>query len=57
MIYMIDIIIVTYNAKDKLKRCLKSIEKYTKGIPHSPTIVNNNSADGAFAFLKNYQSN
>lgn len=52
---MLDIIIVTYNAKDKLKRCLKSIEKYTKGLSYLLTVVNNNSTDGTIQFLKTYQ--
>lgn len=52
---MIDIIVVTYNAKDKLKRCLDSIEQYTRGIEYLLTVVNNNSSDGTFPFLKQYQ--
>ncbi len=52
---MINIIIVTYNAKDKLKRCLESVEKYTKGISYLLTIVDNHSTDGTFEFLKNYK--
>lgn len=52
---MIDIIVVTYNAKNKLKRCLESIEKYTKSIRYLLTVVNNNSTDGTPQFLKNYR--
>lgn len=52
---MLDIIIVTYNAKDKLSRCLKSIEKHTKKTDYLLTIVNNNSTDGTFQFLEKYR--
>lgn len=52
---MVDIIVVTYNARNELKRCLKSVEKYTKGIRYLLTIVNNDSTDGTSRFLKNYQ--
>lgn len=52
---MIDIIIVTYNAKDKLRRCLESVRKYTDGIKYSLVIVNNNSSDRTLQFLKNYR--
>ena len=52
---MFDMIIVTYNAKDKLKQCLESVEKHTNGMSYLLTIVNNHSTDGAFEFLKNYK--
>lgn len=52
---MLDIIIVTYNAKDKLKLCLKSVERHTKGIEYLLAVVNNHSTDGTFHFLKKYQ--
>ncbi len=49
-----DIIIVTYNAKDKLRRCLESVKKYTNGLRYALTVVNNCSSDGTLIFLKNY---
>lgn len=52
---MFDIIIVTYNAKDKLKRCLIALEKHTKSLGYLLTVINNNSTDGTPLFLKNYQ--
>jgi len=52
---MFDIIIVTYNAKDKLKLCLKSVKKYTNSADYSLIIVNNHSTDGTSIFLKKYQ--
>ncbi|MDP2939176.1 MAG: glycosyltransferase [Candidatus Omnitrophota bacterium] len=52
---MIDIIVVTYNAKNKLKLCLSSVERHTNGIKYLLTVVNNNSSDGTLQFLKKYQ--
>ncbi len=53
---MTDIVIVTYNAKDKLAMCLRSIAKHTKETPYRLILVDNNSQDGTAEFLKkNYQ--
>ncbi|MDP2939169.1 MAG: glycosyltransferase [Candidatus Omnitrophota bacterium] len=52
---MFDLIIVTYNAKDKLRLCLSSVERHTNGIQYMLTVVNNNSSDGTLQFLKKYQ--
>jgi len=49
---MFDIIIVTYNAKERLKKCIYSIEKYSKKSDYELTIVDNNSTDGTLAYLK-----
>lgn len=49
---MFDIIIVTYNAKDKLKKCIRSIERHTKKSKYELTVVDNNSTDGTLAYLK-----
>ncbi len=49
---MVDIIIVTYNAEDKLKRCLLSIEKQTRKTPYLLTIINNNGRDISCEYLK-----
>lgn len=51
---MIDIIVVTRNAKEKLKACLSSIKKYTTTVPYKLTVINNNSSDGTKAFLDRY---
>jgi len=40
---MIDIIIVTYNADDKLNKCLWSLARHTRGLSYLVTIVNNNT--------------
>ena len=50
----VDIIIVTFNAIDKLRGCLESIERHTKNTSYALTIVNN-SSDGTLHFLKHYQ--
>ena len=51
---MIDIIIVTYNAEKKLRRCLKSIEKNTRDIDYCLTILDNASTDKTGVYLKKY---
>jgi len=48
---MLDIIVVTYNAKNKLKRCLESIERHAGNISHWLTIVDNASNDGTTDYL------
>ena len=52
---MFDLIIVTYNALPKLKRCLDSIARHTSKIPYSLTILDNCSQDGTRRFLGQYQ--
>ena len=52
----IDIIIVTYNAKEKLKRCLQSLRRYTHTFDYRLTIVNNNSSDGTAEYLERYNA-
>lgn len=47
-----DIIIVNYNSKECLTRCLESIEKYTV-YPYQLIIIDNNSNDGSQSYLKN----
>lgn len=54
---MVDIIVVTYNAKDKLRKCLESVERYTTGTNYLLTVVNNHSMDGTLEFLKSYKKN
>lgn len=44
--------IVTYNSKELLNRCLKSIYKYTKGITFEVIVVDNASVDGTHAMVK-----
>ncbi len=53
----IEIIIVTYNAKEKLIKCLRSVQKYTKEIAYKLTIIDNHSSDGTADFLeRNYKN-
>ncbi len=47
---MVDIIIVTYNAKNKLRRCINSVKKHTK--EYLLTVVDNCSRDGTSQYLK-----
>ena len=47
----INIIIVTYNAKNLLKKCVSSIRRFTHS-PYLITVVDNGSSDGTFSFLK-----
>ncbi|MDD5431741.1 MAG: glycosyltransferase family 2 protein [Candidatus Omnitrophica bacterium] len=49
---MFEIIIVTYNALSKLKRCLESVQKYTKDFDYLLTIVDNHSTDGTKEYLE-----
>lgn len=51
---MFDIIIVTYNAKDKLKRCIESVIRHTKN--YSLTIVDNHSFDGTSRYLNSIKN-
>lgn len=48
----IDIIIVTYNAKKTLARCLSSVVRYTHNFDYQITIVDNKSTDGTLEYLK-----
>ncbi len=49
-----DIIIVTYNAKHKLKACLDSIQKNSAHLRYTVTVVDNHSTDGTGTLLKKY---
>ncbi len=50
--HALDIIIVTYNAKDKLKACLRSIKKHSSHLQYTLTVIDNHSTDGTGALLK-----
>ncbi len=52
---MIDVVVVTYNAKQILARCLQSIWKHTRDFPYSLTVLDNCSTDGTFEYLKSLQ--
>jgi len=47
-----DIIVVTYNAKQQLARCLGSVIRHTQGVPYQLTVVDNASSDGTSEYLK-----
>lgn len=48
----VTISIVTYNSKELIKRCLRSIFRYTKGISYEVIVVDNASSDGTVAMIK-----
>ncbi|GEM_PF-1299449 len=49
-----DIIIVTYNAKNILTRCLRSVIRHTRDLPYQLTVLDNASTDGTSDHLKRY---
>jgi len=49
----VTISIVSYNTKDLLARCIKSIFRYTKGISFEVIVVDNASGDGSPAMVEN----
>ncbi|MFA5146260.1 MAG: glycosyltransferase [Candidatus Omnitrophota bacterium] len=54
MASQIDIIIITYDARDKLERCLRSIVRNTGGLSYRITVVDNGCTDGTSGFLNIY---
>ena len=48
----VDIIILSYNVKNKLKRCINSVRKFTKGWDYLITVIDNGSRDGTKRFLR-----
>ncbi len=53
----LSIIIVNWNVRDLLRRCLESIFLQTKNISFEVFVVDNNSSDGSLDMLKNMRSN
>ncbi|MBP9837361.1 MAG: glycosyltransferase family 2 protein [Proteobacteria bacterium] len=54
---MVDIIIVTHNAEEKLRACVTSLRKNTENSNYILTIVNNGSSDGTAKYLKTLKGN
>ena len=54
---MISIIIVSYNVKDYLKKCIQSIMKFSTNTSYEIIIIDNNSKDGSKEMLKKLFSN
>lgn len=48
----VSIIIISYNTKDLIEKCIKSIVKHTKKIRYEIIVVDNGSTDGSVDFLK-----
>ena len=52
---MLSVLIVNYNDRENLSRCLNSLANCIKEIPYEVIVVDNNSADGSQDFIrKNY---
>ena len=54
---MISIIIVSYNVKDYIKKCIQSIMKFSTNTSYEIIIIDNNSKDGSKEMLKKNLSN
>ncbi len=48
----ISVIIVNFNTKDLILKCIGSIRKHTKGVDYEIIIVDNDSTDGSMELLK-----
>ncbi len=48
---MVDIVIVTYNARSELMKCLESVRRYTPASMYKLYVVNNASSDGTRQYL------
>jgi GT2 family glycosyltransferase len=46
------IVVVTHKALPALKRCLASVEKWTKDVPYSLHVIDSGSNDGTSAYLR-----
>ncbi|OGW82610.1 MAG: hypothetical protein A2Z83_05870 [Omnitrophica bacterium GWA2_52_8] len=49
-----DIIIVTYNARQILTKCLLSVRRHTRGLPCQVTVLDNASSDGTADHLEKH---
>ncbi len=48
----LSIIIVSYNTKELLLKCIESVKKYTKDITYEIIVIDNNSTDGTVEALR-----
>jgi GT2 family glycosyltransferase len=48
----ISIIIVNWNTRELLRKCLKSVEATVRGLSREVIVVDNASADGSAAMLR-----
>jgi len=48
----ISVIIVSWNVKDFLRKCLSSIYRFTEGLDFEVFVVDNNSSDGSPGMVK-----
>ncbi len=55
LIMDVTVVIVSFNAKDVLKRCLDAVFQFTAGVEFEVIVVDNASTDGAIGVLKDYE--
>lgn len=48
----LDVIIVNWNTRELLARCLASLEKFPPAVPYTVWVVDNGSQDGSAAFVR-----
>lgn len=53
----VSIIIVSFNTKEFLESCLRSLKKHTTGIDYEVIVVDNNSTDGSVEKIKDTNQN
>ena len=51
---LVSIVILTFNQLSYTRKCLESIEKYTRDVKHEVILVDNASKDGTVPFLKKW---
>ncbi|MCL4398015.1 glycosyltransferase family 2 protein [Patescibacteria group bacterium] len=51
----VSVVIVSFNIKDTLKRCLDAVFQYTTDLDYEVIVVDNASTDGAIGMLKDYE--
>ena len=51
----VSVIIVSYNSREVLKRCLDAVFDFTTGLDFEVIVVDNASTDGAIGVLKDYE--
>ena len=53
---MLSIIIVSYNTRDELERCLASLHEASPAVPHEIVVVDNGSTDGSVEAARRWPS-
>ncbi|MBS4035810.1 MAG: glycosyltransferase, partial [Ignavibacterium sp.] len=50
----LSIIIINWNTKELIKKCLNSVLKYTSFTDYQLIVIDNNSSDGSQKFLSDF---